>query len=198
MYPANPGARASGFAFEQSMMKKIVLMIDGGFLRVTARKAGKRYDPDFIEAFSRACSAADEELFRTLYYDCAPYQGQQKLPVSGLIQTFAGSDEWLQDLAKRDLHRGSARGSEIPGLQTEEGACERNSGPRRRRFLPGFRAKGRRYANRSGYCLVLGIERCGQDRNSNRRYRLRARDETGKEEWGTGGLDCPTGRSRST
>jgi len=78
-------------------------MIDGGFLRVADRKAGKRYDPDFIEAFSRACPAADEELFRTLYYDCAPYQGQQRLPVSGLTQTFAGSDQWLQDLAKRDL-----------------------------------------------------------------------------------------------
>jgi len=84
-------------------MQKIVLMIDGGFLRVADRKAGKRYDPDFIEAFSRACPAADEELFRTLYYDCAPYQGQQRLPVSGLTQTFAGSDQWLQDLAKRDL-----------------------------------------------------------------------------------------------
>jgi hypothetical protein len=29
-------------------MKKIVLMIDGGFLRVAARKAGKNYDPAFI------------------------------------------------------------------------------------------------------------------------------------------------------
>jgi len=78
-------------------------MIDGGFLRVAARKAGKSYDPDFIEAFSRVCSAPDEELFRALYYDCAPYQGQQRLPVSGLTQTFAGSDQWLQELAKRDL-----------------------------------------------------------------------------------------------
>lgn len=83
-------------------MKKIVLMIDGGFLRVAARKAGKLYDPNFIEAFSKICSIADEELFRALYYDCAPYQGQQRLPVSGLTQTFAGSDQWLHDLAKRD------------------------------------------------------------------------------------------------
>jgi len=78
-------------------------MTDGGFLRVAARKAGKSYDPDFIEAFSKAYPAADEELFRTLYYDCAPYHGQQRLPVSGLTQTFAGSDQWLQGLAKRDL-----------------------------------------------------------------------------------------------
>jgi uncharacterized LabA/DUF88 family protein len=84
-------------------MKKIVLMIDGGFLRVAARKAGKHYDPAFIESFSKICPSQDEELFRVLYYDCAPYQGQQRLPVSGLTQTFAGSDQWLLDLAKKDL-----------------------------------------------------------------------------------------------
>jgi uncharacterized LabA/DUF88 family protein len=69
-------------------MKKIALMIDGGFLRVAARNAGKHYNPAFIESFSKICPSENEELFRVLYYDCAPYQGQQKLPVSGLIQTF--------------------------------------------------------------------------------------------------------------
>ena len=78
-------------------------MIDGGFLRVAARNAGKHYDSAFIESFSKICPSGDEELFRVLYYDCAPYQGQQKLPVSGLTQTFAGSDQWLLDLAKKDL-----------------------------------------------------------------------------------------------
>ena len=78
-------------------------MIDGGCLRVAAKKAKKKYDPDFILAFCRNCVAAGEELFRALYYDCAPYQGTQKLPVSGTIQTFATSGQWLSDLAKRDL-----------------------------------------------------------------------------------------------
>jgi len=84
-------------------MKKLVLMIDGGFLRVAARRARIHYAPDFIEAFSRNCPVVDEELFRSLYYDCAPYQGHQKLPVSGTTQTFADSDQWLKDLAKKDL-----------------------------------------------------------------------------------------------
>jgi uncharacterized LabA/DUF88 family protein len=78
-------------------------MIDGGFLRVAARKAGISYNPDFIEAFSRSCVSTDEELFRALYYDCAPYQGVQTLPVSGLPQTFSNSGQWLSDLAKKDL-----------------------------------------------------------------------------------------------
>ncbi|MGA9070146.1 MAG: NYN domain-containing protein [Terracidiphilus sp.] len=84
-------------------MKKMVLMIDGGYLRVASRKAGIHFSPDFIEAFSKICSAADEELFRSLYYDCAPYQGRKKLPVSVTTQTFSDSDQWLTDLAKKDL-----------------------------------------------------------------------------------------------
>jgi uncharacterized LabA/DUF88 family protein len=103
MYPATPGAKAPGVVFWGGNVKKIVLMIDGGFLRVAARHAGKHYDPAFIESFSKICSSEDEELFRVLYYDCAPYQGQQKLPVSGLAQTFAGTDQWLLDLARKDL-----------------------------------------------------------------------------------------------
>jgi uncharacterized LabA/DUF88 family protein len=84
-------------------MKKLVFMIDGGFLRVAARKAGIHYNSDFIEASSKICPSADEALFRALYYDCAPYQGHQKLPVPGLTQTFAESGQWLNDLAKKDL-----------------------------------------------------------------------------------------------
>jgi uncharacterized LabA/DUF88 family protein len=84
-------------------MKKLALMIDGGFLRVAARRAKIHFDSNFIEAFAKICPAPDEEHFRSLYYDCAPYQGRQKLPVSGLSQTFADSGQWLKDLAKRDL-----------------------------------------------------------------------------------------------
>ena len=55
------------------MANKIIILIDGGFLRVRAKKAGKNYIPDFIEKFALRCKAADEEIFRVLYYDCAPY-----------------------------------------------------------------------------------------------------------------------------
>ena len=62
------------------------------FLRVVAKKAKKTYDPDFIEKFAHACKAADEELFRILYYDCAPFGGTVKLPVSGAERKFASND----------------------------------------------------------------------------------------------------------
>jgi uncharacterized LabA/DUF88 family protein len=78
-------------------------MIDGGHLRVQARMGGNIYEPDFIERFSLSCKAGDEELLRVLYYDCAPYNGKAKLPVSGDVIEFQGDDGWLKNLASRDL-----------------------------------------------------------------------------------------------
>ena len=80
---------------------KAVILIDGGHLRVLARKAGRQYTPDYIEAVARASVAEDESLLRILYYDCAPYQGKSNLPVSGKLHTFQGSDEWLKTLAAK-------------------------------------------------------------------------------------------------
>jgi len=85
------------------MAKKIIICLDGGFPRVKATKAGKKYDPAFIEKFAQKCKGADEEILRILYYDCAPYSGTVKLPVSGNPHAFAGSDKWLEELAGKDL-----------------------------------------------------------------------------------------------
>jgi uncharacterized LabA/DUF88 family protein len=85
------------------MSKKIIILIDGGFLRVKARRAGKNYDPTFIEKFAHLCKTPDEEILRILYYDCAPYSGTVKLPVSGVDYEFQGSDKWMGELACKDL-----------------------------------------------------------------------------------------------
>jgi uncharacterized LabA/DUF88 family protein len=82
---------------------KAIVLIDGGFLRVEARRAGKPYDPAFIEEFALNCKATDEGLFRVLYYDCAPYTGTVRLPVSGVPHKFIGSDAWLHELSRKDL-----------------------------------------------------------------------------------------------
>lgn len=82
---------------------KIIVFIDGGFLRVHAKKAKRIYTPDLIEKFAHACKSADEEIFRILYYDCAPYMGEVKLPVSGMRHQFQGSDQWLHELSHKDL-----------------------------------------------------------------------------------------------
>src|SRR5262249_28532078 len=61
------------------------------------------YTPDYIEKIARTCVEGDEELFRVLYYDCAPYEGTAKMPVSGIPREFTGSDKWLHELARKDM-----------------------------------------------------------------------------------------------
>ena len=68
-----------------------------------ARKASKKYDPTFIERFAHNCKSGDEEILRVLYYDCAPCTSTVKLPVSETPYTFTGSDQWLHELASKDL-----------------------------------------------------------------------------------------------
>jgi uncharacterized LabA/DUF88 family protein len=82
---------------------KVAVLIDGGFLRVVAKKSSKTFDPDFIERFAHLCVAADESIFRVLYYDCAMYSGTVKLPVSGTSHTYTSNDGWLHVLSHKDL-----------------------------------------------------------------------------------------------
>jgi len=84
-------------------MKRIVILIDGGHLRVLAKKIDKSYTPDFIEEFAHQIRANDEEILRVLYYDCAPFTGRARGPISRELHQFVGSDAWLDILASRDL-----------------------------------------------------------------------------------------------
>ncbi|GGD96282.1 hypothetical protein GCM10011390_13810 [Aureimonas endophytica] len=72
-------------------------------MRALARDAKRQYDVDLIEKTAHACVDADETLLRALYYDCAPFSGTVRKPVSGEPYEFKGSDAWLRDLASRDL-----------------------------------------------------------------------------------------------
>ena len=86
------------------MLKKTAIMIDGGHVRVLAQRAKKTFNPDYIEQTGLACPIRDdEEVFRILYYDCAPFSGTAKLPVSADKKTFSGSDKWMRELANKDL-----------------------------------------------------------------------------------------------
>jgi uncharacterized LabA/DUF88 family protein len=84
-------------------MRKIAVLIDGGHLRVCVKQAGKSFVPDYIEKIGHACALADEVIHRILYYDCAPYEGSAKLPVSGAKTVFGGSDAWMHELSRKDL-----------------------------------------------------------------------------------------------
>lgn len=80
----------------------VSVLIDGGHLRVLAKKAKLKYDPDLIEAIAHSCLHEGEELLRILYYDCAPFSGTVRLPVSGEPHEFKGDDSWLKALASKD------------------------------------------------------------------------------------------------
>jgi len=84
-------------------MHRVSVLIDGGHLRVLTRKSGRTYNPDYIEKVAHACVEPDETLLRILYYDCAPYVGKVRLPVSGNEHEFQGSDAWLNALARKSL-----------------------------------------------------------------------------------------------
>lgn len=79
------------------------MLIDGGHLRECAKRAGKRYDPALIEKMALLCRGQDEEILRILYYDCALYAGEVRLPVSGAPYQFIACDRWLDTLAQKPL-----------------------------------------------------------------------------------------------
>lgn len=122
-------------------MKQIIVQIDGGYLRSTARTQGQRYNPDFIERLAKSLTIRDEEIVRILYYDCAPFKGARVKPISGNEHVFDGVDAWLHDLASRDLfavRRGVLkwRGWRIKGQRRNVAALTDDD------FEPNFEQKG--------------------------------------------------------
>ena len=85
------------------MSKKITVLIDGGHLRSYLKKAQKPLDANYIEKVGLACGLATEEIMRILYYDCAMFNGQTKLPISRTVQLFTQNTPYLHDLARKDL-----------------------------------------------------------------------------------------------
>lgn len=81
-------------------MQRVTILIDGGYLRAIAKPI-YRYNPDFIEKVVQNIVRKDEQLFRTFYYDCDPYKGTMRLPVSGQERTY-DNDGWLNILAAKD------------------------------------------------------------------------------------------------
>lgn len=74
-------------------------------MRVVAGKAGHFCSPDFIEKVALACleKEAGEDLHRAFYYDCKPFNGAAKLPISGAEKVFSRDGGWLDKLAERDF-----------------------------------------------------------------------------------------------
>jgi uncharacterized LabA/DUF88 family protein len=86
------------------MAKKTAVMIDGGHLRSYLKRAGKTITADYIELVGLRCAlSTTEDILRILYYDCAPFSGTTKLPVSRKDDAHTQAAPWLHDLAIKDL-----------------------------------------------------------------------------------------------
>jgi uncharacterized LabA/DUF88 family protein len=83
--------------------QKVAVLIDGGHLRSHVRKANKPFIPDYVEKIARSCALPAEVIHRILYYDCRPFEGEARMPVSGLKKSFSGSDKFLHQLSHKDL-----------------------------------------------------------------------------------------------
>lgn len=84
-------------------MKKSAVFMDGGHLRACANAASRTYTAELIVDVAKALVPSGEELFRILYYDCEPFGGSVKLPVSSGTKTYPGNSSLLADLAKQEL-----------------------------------------------------------------------------------------------
>lgn len=122
------------------MKNRVVVLIDGGNLRVLAKKAGYIYDNDLIEKVAHACCDESETIFRILYYDCPPYRGKAKLPISGKEHSFDGPDDWLRTLATRNLFAVRRGVLKFRGFKAKRGLA----GPPNKDedFVPDFEQKG--------------------------------------------------------
>jgi len=71
-------------------MKKTALLVDGGFL-LPMLKERMRRDPSAadIYEFGLKTLEANEELFRFYYYDCPPFEGSLRHPISGQETDYA-------------------------------------------------------------------------------------------------------------
>ena len=99
-----------------------------------------RYNPDFIERIALSIIHKDEQLFRILYYDCDPYTGTVRLPVSGDRRTF-DARSWLDILAAKDyfaVRRGilKFRGFKLKKIPVKSTSLSDDD------FYPDFEQKG--------------------------------------------------------
>lgn len=85
------------------MVTKIAILVDGGFLRASLKNGKFKESAGNIEKVSRMCARPEQNIFRILYYDCKPFSGNIRLPVSGETKEIDYPNRLLPKLAKLPL-----------------------------------------------------------------------------------------------
>ncbi|MEW6265567.1 MAG: NYN domain-containing protein [Thermodesulfobacteriota bacterium] len=91
--------------------KKVAVLIDGGWLTKTLKKHLKsKHNPPAttVYKFALGCIAANEQLFRIYYYDCYPFDGNSKHPITfkkvefNKTPLYTSNMNFLTDLSIKD------------------------------------------------------------------------------------------------
>jgi uncharacterized LabA/DUF88 family protein len=104
-------SHANGWGF--FMRTRLVIQIDGGYLRAWASGNGLPYSNDLIQQVARQIVLSEtDELLRVMYYDAPAFQGEIAKPVSRKPAVFKGDARWLDELAARErfaVRRGTVK-----------------------------------------------------------------------------------------
>ncbi len=75
----------------------VAILLDGDFTRrLLARKIHHIPAVAEIESFCKSILAQGESLYRTYYYDCPPFDGKRKLPVSQHLLDFTTTEVYAR------------------------------------------------------------------------------------------------------
>jgi uncharacterized LabA/DUF88 family protein len=84
-------------------MKKVAVLIDGGFLSKCFRKTARRnLTPDDVVVLAKKAIQNEEELFRIYYYDAPPYDGILSNPINNSTTDYKTSSLYS---AMHEYHR---------------------------------------------------------------------------------------------
>lgn len=98
------GIKPEGFIhLGMPMKKRIAVLVDAGHLRVALKRSTQPYTADCIEKICLQCAKPEEEVVRILYYDCEPFVGELKFPISKKKLPYGKTTSILHDLALKDL-----------------------------------------------------------------------------------------------
>lgn len=92
-------------------MSKVAVLVDVGFVKTafTQGHIKANFKPEPVYKFAKAFIKPDEDLVRIFFYHAEPFNGKEKLPVTGLLKDFSQTLEYqekqhfLRDLGRKEF-----------------------------------------------------------------------------------------------
>ena len=111
---------------------RVAILVDGAFLRVKHRQAHyKRYPTaDFVydlcvKRIMESEKLAGDTLFRVYYYDCRPFSGTLRNPITGDESDYTISTSFLESVGQKDLFQVRAGEIKFGGWRLSDDSLKR-------------------------------------------------------------------------